>query len=198
LDLEHARERNIQAAELVSSSSISEGTKLMAESKSKEAIALLKEDHREVEKLFKEFESAKGEGRKQKLAHQICLELMVHSEIEESIFYPACEGTVDEDELKEGYVEHDAAKLMIAEIEANEGGDDEFFDTKVHVLQEEIEHHIKEEEGPAGIFSQARKGKLDLDLLGEQLAERKKELTELYKSEGLPQPKLTTMDEVSV
>lgn len=170
----------------------------MAESKSKDAIALLKEDHREVEKLFKEFEDAKGEGRKQKLAHQICLALIVHSEIEETIFYPACEGTVDEEDLKEGYVEHDAAKLMIAEIEANEDGDDEFFDTKVKVLQEEIEHHIEEEEGTGGIFSQARKGKLDLDSIGEQLAQRKKELTERYKSDGLPQPKLKTMDEVSV
>jgi hemerythrin superfamily protein len=170
----------------------------MAESKSKDAIALLKQDHREVEKLFKEFESAKGEGRKQKLAQQICLELSVHAEIEETIFYPACEGTVDEDELKEGYVEHDAAKLLIAEIRANEGGDDEFFDTKVKVLQEEIEHHIKEEEGAGGIFSQARKGKLDLDTLGEQLATKKEELTERFKSEGLPQPKLRTMDEVSV
>lgn len=165
---------------------------------SKDAIALLKEDHREVEKLFKEFERAKGEGRKQKLAHEICLELSVHAELEETIFYPACEGTVDEDELKEGYVEHDAAKLLIAEIEANQGGDDEFFDTKVHVLQEEIEHHVEEEEGPKGIFAQARKGDLDLDALGEQLKERKKELTERYKSDGLPQPKLRTMDEVSV
>lgn len=165
---------------------------------SKDAIALLKEDHREVEKLFEEFKDAKGEGRKQKLARKICLELIVHSEIEETIFYPACEGTVEEDELKEGYVEHDAAKLLIAEIEANESGDDEFFDTKVHVLQEEIEHHIKEEEGPGGIFSQARKGKLDLDELGEQLAQRKKELTERYEADGLPQPKLKTMDEVSV
>lgn len=165
---------------------------------SKDAIALLKEDHREVEKLFEEFKDAKGEGRKQKLARKICLELIVHSEIEETIFYPACEGTVEEDELKEGYVEHDAAKLLIAEIEANEGGDDEFFDTKVHVLQEEIEHHIKEEEGPGGIFSQARKGKLDLDELGEQLAQRKKELTERYEADGLPQPKLKTMDEVTV
>ena len=165
---------------------------------SKDAIALLKEDHREVEKLFEEFKDAKGEGRKQKLARKICLELIVHSEIEETIFYPACEGTVEEDELKEGYVEHDAAKLLIAEIEANESGDDEFFDTKVHVLQEEIEHHIKEEEGSGGIFSQARKGKLDLDELGEQLAQRKKELTERYEADGLPQPKLKTMDEVTV
>jgi hypothetical protein len=165
---------------------------------SKDAITLLKDDHREVEKLFKEFEKAKGDGRKEKLAQKICLELSVHAEIEETIFYPACEGTVDEDELKEGYVEHDAAKLMIAEIMANEGADDEFFDTKVHVLQEEIEHHIKEEEGPGGIFSQARKGKLDMDALGEQLAAKKKELTERYESQGLPEPKLKTMDEVSV
>lgn len=167
-------------------------------SKSKDAIALLKEDHREVKKLFKDFEEAKGDGRKQKLAHQICLELSVHSEIEETIFYPACEGTVDEDELKEGYVEHDAAKLMIAEIVANEAGDDEFFDTKVKVLQEEIEHHIEEEEGPGGIFAQARKGKLDLDGLGEQMAAEKEELTKRFKTEGIPQPKLKTMDEVSV
>ena len=166
--------------------------------KSKDAIALLKEDHREVKKLFKDFEEAKGDGRKQKLAHQICLELSVHSEIEETIFYPACEGTVDEEELKEGYVEHDAAKLMIAEIVANEGGDDDFFDTKVKVLQEEIEHHIEEEEGPGGIFAQARKGKLDLDGLGEQMAAKKEELTERFKAEGIPQPKLNTMDEVSV
>jgi hypothetical protein len=166
--------------------------------KSKDAISLLKEDHREVEKLFKEFESAKGDGRKQKLAHQICLELSVHAEIEETIFYPACEGTVDEDELKEGYVEHDAAKLLIAEIVANEGDDDEFFDTKVKVLQEEIEHHIEEEEGAGGIFSQARKGKLDMDEIGEQLSAHKKELTKRYKADGLPEPKLRTMDEVSV
>ena len=171
----------------------------MAETKTKDAITLLKQDHREVEKLFKQFEEAKGDGRKQKLAHQICLELIVHSEIEETIFYPACEGTVDEDELKEGYVEHDAAKLLIAEIEAaEEGADDQFFDTKVKVLSEEIEHHIKEEEGPGGIFSQARKGKLDMEAIGEQLAERKEELTARYKADGLPTPKLKTMDEVSV
>ena len=169
----------------------------MAETKSQDAIALLKQDHRDAEKVFKEFEEAKGEGRKEKLARQICLALSVHFQLEETIFYPACEGTVDEDELKEGYVEHDAAKLLVAEIEANEGGDDDYFDTKVHVLQEEIEHHIKEEEGPGGIFAQARKGKLDLDGLGEQLAARKKELTESYKADGVPEPELTTMDEVS-
>lgn len=170
----------------------------MASTKSQDAIALLKDDHRTVEKLFKDFESAKGEGRKEKLAKQICLELSVHASIEEEIFYPACQGTVEEDLLKESYVEHDAAKLLIAEIEAASDQGDEYFDAKVKVLQEEIEHHVEEEEKAGGVFSQARKGKMDLDTLGEQLAARKKELTASYKASGVPQPELTTMDEVSV
>src|SRR5688500_20315372 len=81
-----------------------------------DAIALLKQDHRTVEELFAQFEKASGEGRKQRLAEQICLELAIHAEIEEEIFYPACEGKVEEDLLKEAYVEHDGAKLLIAEI----------------------------------------------------------------------------------
>ena len=170
----------------------------MVSTKSQDAISLLKEDHRTVEKLFKDFQGAKGEGRKEKLAKQICLELSVHASIEEEIFYPACEGIVEEDLLKESYVEHDAAKLLIAEIEAANGADDEYFDAKVKVLQEEIEHHVEEEEQAGGVFSQARKGKIDLDSLGEQLAARKKELTASYKASGVPQPELTTMDEVSV
>lgn len=164
----------------------------------KDAIDLLTADHREAERMFKQFEEAKGDGRKKELAHDICLALSVHFSLEEQIFYPACEGTVEEKALKEGYVEHDAAKLLVAEIEANETGDDEFFDTKVHVLQEEIEHHIKEEEEPGGIFDQARKGGLDLEAIGERLADRKKDLAERYKKEGPPTPTLTTMDEVSV
>jgi Hemerythrin HHE cation binding domain len=165
----------------------------------KDAIALLKEDHRKVEKLFSEFESAKGKGRKERLARQICLELSVHTAIEEEIFYPACQGAVDEELLKESYVEHDAAKVLIAEIEGGEGENDEFFDSKVKVLQEEIEHHVEEEEKPgSGVFAQARKGKLDLDSIGERLAARKKELTESYKASGVPEPELTTMDEVAL
>jgi hypothetical protein len=165
---------------------------------SKDAITLLKDDHREAAKLFQEFSDAKDEERKKKLAHDICLALSVHFGLEEQIFYPACEGTVGEDDLKEGYVEHDAAKLLVAEIEANEDGNDEFFDTKVHVLKEEIEHHVREEEGPDGIFAQALRGKLDMDAIGERLAGLKKELTERYLSEGLPKPRLKAMDEVSV
>src|SRR5436190_9754885 len=171
----------------------------MAETNSQDAIALLKQDHRTVEDLFAQFEKASGEGRKQKLAEQICLELSVHAAIEEEIFYPACEGKVDDDLVKESYVEHDAAKVMIAEITAAEGQSDEFFDSKVKVLQEEIEHHVEEEEKrETGLFSQARKAGLDMDALGAQLAARKQQLTESFKASGLPKPELTTMEDVSL
>ncbi|HEY7007200.1 MAG TPA: hemerythrin domain-containing protein [Sphingomicrobium sp.] len=170
----------------------------MAESQSKDAIALLKQDHRTVEELFEKFEKATGDGRKQAIAEEICLELSVHAEIEEEIFYPACEGKVEEDLLKESYVEHDAAKVMIAEI-MDGGPDDEFYDAKVKVLKEEIEHHVEEEERRMeGLFAQARKADLDMDALGEQLAARKQELTQQFKTSGVPKPKLTSMDEVSV
>src|SRR3954471_16322043 len=125
-----------------------------------DAIALLKADHRKVEELFEQFESASGSAKKQKIALQICLELSGHTKIEEEIFYPACEGKVEEDLLKEAFVEHDAAKLLMAEIEAGDGQSDDFFDAKVQVLSEEIEHHVKEEEGE--LFPQVRKADIDL------------------------------------
>jgi hemerythrin superfamily protein len=155
----------------------------MAESTPHDAIALLKDDHRKVADLFEQFEKASSDGRKEKLAHEICLELSVHATIEEEIFYPACEGKVDEDLLKESYVEHDAAKVMIAEIASGKGERDEFFDSKVKVLSEEIEHHVEEEEKRMeGLFAQARKAGLDMDALGAQLAARKQELTEAFKA----------------
>ena len=170
----------------------------MASNQSQDAIALLKEDHRTVEKLFEEFQSAKGDGRKEKLAQQICLELSVHATIEEEIFYPACEGKVDDDLLKESYVEHDAAKVLIAEISAGEPSD-EFYDSKVKVLSEEIEHHVQEEEKRLeGLFAQAKKAGLDMDALGEQLATRKKELQAEIEANGLPKPELTTLEETSI
>jgi hypothetical protein len=163
-----------------------------------DAIALLKQDHRTVEDLFEQFEKASGEGRKEKLAQQICLELSVHATIEEEIFYPACEGKVEEDLLKESYVEHDGAKVLIAEILAGGPKADEYYDAKVKVLSEEIEHHVEEEEKRMeGLFAQAKKAGLDMDVLGEQLAARKAELTEQFKTTGIPQPELTTMKEVT-
>ena len=163
--------------------------------KNPDAVALLKKDHDAVEQLFKDFEKASGDGRKEKLAREICRQLTIHAQIEEEIFYPACEGKVEEDLLKESYVEHDAAKLLIAEIEAG-GPSDEFYDAKVKVLSEEIAHHVQEEEKRMeGLFAQAKKAGLDMDALGEQLAQRKAELLQQTQSGPLPTPELTTMDE---
>ena len=159
----------------------------------KDAIALLKDDHRKVEDLFAQFEKASGDGRKEKIARQICLELSVHARIEEEIFYPACEGKVEEDLLKEAYVEHDGAKVLIAEILKGGAGDD-FYDAKVTVLQEQIEHHVEEEEKRMeGMFAQARKAGLDMDSLGRELAARKQALTAEFEASGVPEPELTTM-----
>ena len=163
-----------------------------------DAVALLKADHRKVEDLFAKFEAAKGDGKKKALAEQICMELTIHAKIEEDIFYPACEGKVEEDLLKEAYVEHDGAKVLIAEIEAG-GPDDEFYDAKVKVLSEQIEHHVKEEEQRVeGMFAQARKAGLDMDALGEQMAAEKAELMANYKSSGVPTPETTTLKSTSI
>jgi len=152
-----------------------------------DAIALLKADHRKVEELFERFENARGEGSKQKIALDICLELTVHAQIEEEIFYPACEGKIEEDLLKEAYVEHDGAKVLINDIEAG-GEDDDFYDAKVKVLSEEIEHHVKEEEMPSeGMFAQCRKAdEVDLVALRDAMLARKEELMAQAETGGLP------------
>ncbi len=141
-----------------------------------DAIALLKADHRQVEKWFSQFESTRSNERKEKLASQICQALKVHTQIEAEIFYPAfLEATEDTSMHHEAEVEHDAAKKLIGEIEGS-GPDDEYYDAKVTVLSEMIKHHVKEEEKRGGMFTKARESDMDLQSLGEQLAQRKKQL----------------------
>ena len=153
-----------------------------------DAIALLKADHRKVEELFEKFEKAKSDSVKTSLVQQICTELSVHTAIEEEIFYPACTGQIEDDTLTEAYVEHDGAKVIISELLAS-SPDNEFYDSKVKVLSEQIKHHVKEEEMRAeGMFAQARDAGLDMDALGDQMAARKKELLAEFKANGLPTP----------
>jgi hypothetical protein len=156
----------------------------------KDAISLLKADHRKVEELFAKYESARA--KKADIAKQICMELTIHTTIEEEIFYPACKSAgVEADMLDEAHVEHDGAKALIGELE-NGSPDDEFYDAKVKVLSEEIKHHVKEEEKRGGIFTEARKADIDLDALGAQLTNRKKELKSQYGTK-LPAPITRTM-----
>ena len=170
----------------------------MPSTESMDAIALLKADHRTVEELFAQFEKASGDGKKQKLALQICAELTVHAKIEEEIFYPACEGKVEEDLMREAYVEHDGAKVLIAEIESGEPSD-EYYDAKVTVLQEQIEHHVEEEEKRMeGMFAQARKAGVDMDALGKELAARKEQLMSEIQTNGLQKPELATLTDTQI
>ncbi len=158
-----------------------------------DAIALLKADHRKVATLFEKFESA-STGSKQAIAEQICNELKIHTMIEEEIFYPALDGKIEEETLSEAYVEHDGAKILINDIMAG-GLADEFYDSKVKVLSEEIEHHVKEEEAQSeGMFAQARETDVDLVALRDAMLARKDELMAQIETEGtLPPAQLSTM-----
>ena len=154
-------------------------------SKTPDAIALLVGDHRKVAGLFKQFKKAGG-ARKGKLAHEICLELSVHTTIEETIFYPAMRGKVEDDILDEAQVEHDTAKMIVADVLANRINS-EFYDAKVTVLSELIKHHVKEEEQRGGLFTQARQSKVDLAALREKMEASKEALTAKYKR-SIPTP----------
>jgi hemerythrin superfamily protein len=147
-----------------------------AKSKARDAIALLKADHRQVEEWFSQFDKTNSRSKKQQLATNICDALTVHTAIEEEIFYPAfIEATGDKDVHHEAVVEHAGAKKLIAEIQGM-SSDDDYFDAKVTVLSEMIKHHVKEEEQPGGMFAEAKKSDMDLASLGEQLQARKKQL----------------------
>jgi hypothetical protein len=162
---------------------------MMAE-KSMNAIQLLSEDHRTVEQLFDKFESARGASAQQKLVQQLCEELTIHTMIEEEIFYPALRGKVEDDMLNEAMVEHDGAKVLVLDLKSAEPNE-EYYKAKVTVLQEQIEHHVREEEKQRdSMFAQARKAGVDLEELGAQLMARKQELQQMAQQGALPDPKM--------
>jgi len=139
------------------------------------AVKLLKQDHREVEGWFDEYEQLDEPKEKLELFQKIALALKVHTQIEEEIFYPEIRPEVEEDLMDEALVEHQGAKDLIAQIEGMKPSD-ELYDAKVKVLGEYVKHHVKEEEQPGGIMAQAKKGDEDLDAMGERMKARKEEL----------------------
>ena len=141
----------------------------------RDAIALLKQDHRTVSALFEEFEKADDE-EQSSIAQRVCQLLTVHATIEEEILYPAAKEAFDDEDddlVNEAEVEHASAKELIAKIEAM-SSDDEHFTATVKVLGEYIKHHVKEEH--TEMFPKVRKAKLDLRDLGMRMAFRKEEL----------------------
>lgn len=142
-------------------------------------IAMLTADHRRVEKLFADFEKARSAPQKSQLAKEACRELMVHTLLEEEIFYPACQGRVDKHLLDEAQVEHDGIKPLIVEIENGLPGD-EYFDAKLKVLSEDVKQHVREEEKPAeGILAKAKESGVANPLLGERLAIRREVISQV-------------------
>ena len=141
-----------------------------------DAIAILKEDHQTVDKLFKGFEKltkAQSDEGKAEIVQQICTELTIHAHIEETIFYPAVREAIDdEDLLDEAEVEHAGIKDLIAQLESMQPGED-LYDARVTVLGEYVRHHVEEEE--TEMFPKAKKAKIDLAGLGEELANAKQE-----------------------
>ncbi len=139
---------------------------------SEDALELLKDDHKKVKKLFKDFEKIREDGEaadKEALAEEICAELTLHTRIEEELFYPAAREAIEEEDLlDEAEVEHATAKDLIAQIQEMDSSDP-LYDAKVTVLGEYVNHHIEEEEKE--MFPKIKKAReLDLDALGEEMA----------------------------
>ncbi|PBC95153.1 hemerythrin HHE cation binding domain-containing protein [Streptomyces sp. Ag82_O1-15] len=142
-----------------------------------DGIVLLKEDHKTVEKLFKQLEKAgaNAHAEKRKIADQVIEELTTHTWIEEKIFYPAAReadpGT--KDDVLESVEEHHVVLWMLSELKDLDPAD-ERFDAKMTVLMENVRHHVEEEEKEW--FPNIRKamGRNRLTELGEQMEAAKK------------------------
>jgi len=157
-----------------------------AHSPGRDAIELLKSDHRAVEKLFDAFEKARDDDLEAKgtLAQRACEELTVHSIIEEEILYPAAHkalGKHDALDVNEAYVEHYLVKTLIEKFDSLKPGD-EGFDASFKVMSELVRHHIEEEE--SALFPELRQCGLDLVALGDKLGARKAELVKKLEQAG--------------
>lgn len=140
----------------------------------KDAINILKNDHEKVKELFDQFENTDNLREKKKIAAEAIMELKIHAEVEENIFYPALRKELDdEDIMNEADEEHHVAKLLIAELDQMDGSEDHW-EAKFTVLAENIRHHIKEEEGE--MMPKARREKIDFEEIGQQLLAAKQKL----------------------
>ena len=141
-----------------------------------DAIDLLKQDHRKVESLFKEFKAAGDNKRMQKsISRQICAELEIHAKIEEKLFYPAGKREADEavDDINEGIVEHEGIKRLVKQL-SKMNASEELFESRMTVLEEYVKHHVKEEEST--MFPKIVESDLDLKALGARLMAEKRRL----------------------
>jgi hemerythrin-like domain-containing protein len=142
-----------------------------------DAITLLKADHDKVKKLLSELETTteRGPKRRSDLYTTIRKEMTVHEIIEEEIFYPTLkEHPKAADIVLEGYEEHHVVDLLMGELDATPY-DDETWGAKAKVMQENIEHHIEEEEGDMFVKARQVFDRSELQQLGARMEARKKE-----------------------
>ncbi len=145
--------------------------------KTMDAITLLTQDHKKVKELFRKFEELgkRGVKSKQKVAEQIRHELVVHTAIEEEIFYPAAQDHAEE-MVAEAIEEHNVVDRLLLEIR-DLSPEDEAFEAKMTVMMENVEHHADEEENELFPTVKRTMGMEMLRTLGERMARRKTELT---------------------
>ena len=152
-------------------------TRLLSGYVADDAISLLREDHRRIDELFRQFDKARTDGERGALAQRICTELLIHARVEEEIFYPAlreaCESAESEELMDEADIEHAMADRLIEEIMRMRPGEDHYC-ARVKVLGDYVRHHVQQEQNR--MFSRARAARLDMRALGEQILERKKQL----------------------
>jgi hemerythrin superfamily protein len=144
--------------------------------KAPDAIELIKRDHAAVKKAFRDFAKSKYKdpNARREFVATICNDLTMHTKLEEEIFYPAVRAKIKDDELmNEALVEHNSANTLIAELGKLQG-DDPMLKPTVTVLEEYVKHHVREEE--RDILPKAKRLKLDLAGLAEQMSARKDEL----------------------
>ncbi|MEP7138660.1 MAG: hemerythrin domain-containing protein [Caldimonas sp.] len=144
-----------------------------------DAVDLLSDDHSAAGKIFKQFEKLMDKGgsaaEKKALADQVCGMLIVHTTLEEEIFYPAARAAgLDADMMDEAKIEHASAKLLIAQIKAGRPGQDQY-EAKVKVLADYVQHHVVEEQ--TEMFPKCRRSTMDLIGLRKQMADRKAQLS---------------------
>lgn len=133
----------------------------------KDVLDRLKEDHREVEDLFRRFESATDSVREKAIASDICDALTRHAALEEQFFYPEVRAAIDEASMvDEAVVEHDAMKYLVDQIESGDL-DDDMFRATVMVLKSYVEQHVEAEERE--MFREVRASDLDLQAIADEM-----------------------------
>lgn len=146
------------------------------------ALELLKADHDKVDKLFKQAEATESEAKKHELFEQIKLELLTHTHIEETIFYPTIMVNEEiKDIVLEGLEEHKQAKTLLREIPQLADGSEKF-EAKFKVLMEDIEHHVEEEESDMFKKVRAAFDKAQLEEMGAQMEAEKLVFQKSYKA----------------